>query len=213
MKHIILATKKDAWCDNAVELAQRHFGVSVARSERPSEVLELAKWATADALISYRCPVVFPDWVLDRFETAINFHPGSSDYPGRGYNFAIYEGAKEYGVVCHNMAAKVDTGAIVEERRFPLRHDETLATLFVRTQCELLALFANTLDVLAAGHPLPSTDRQWTRPAITQKMVDDLARVTAKMSKKEVRLRARAFENPGYPGLETEIAGLTFRQE
>ena len=150
---LILATKSDGWCDYAETLAKRAFDVSVIRNEGPWRDPGTAAWLTADVLISYRCPHIFPQAILDRYETAINFHPGSTNYPGRGYSHAIYEGAAEYGVVCHHMTAGVDSGPVIMERRFPIRADETLGSLFVRTQCELLALFAAVLDVLDAITP------------------------------------------------------------
>ena len=52
---------------------------------------------------------------------AINFHPASPEYPGTGCNnFALYENAGEYGVTCHYMAPKADTGKIIKVKRFPV---------------------------------------------------------------------------------------------
>ena len=65
---------------------------------------------------------VVPEWLLRKAKiAAINFHPASPDYPGIGCrNFALYENAKEYGVTCHHMSATIDTGSIIEIKRFPI---------------------------------------------------------------------------------------------
>ena len=49
-------------------------------------------------LLSFLSPWIVPQEALDRFSLALNFHPGPREYPGTGcYNFALYEGAREYG--------------------------------------------------------------------------------------------------------------------
>ena len=73
-----------------------------------------------DYLISFLSPWIITADELARFDTAINFHPASTDYPGSGcYNFALYDNAPEYGATCHHMLPKVDTGLVIDERRFP----------------------------------------------------------------------------------------------
>ena len=53
-----------------------------------------------------------------------NIHPGSPEYPGaHGLNFAIFEGARKFGVTAHEMTARVDAGAIVIADLFDLPVD------------------------------------------------------------------------------------------
>jgi Formyl transferase len=84
---------------------------------------------------------IIPADLLNRSELAINFHPGSRDYPGSGcYSFAIYDRAAEYGCVCHHMVSAVDTGPLIEERRFRTIENETVETLKFRTYVVMQAL-------------------------------------------------------------------------
>ena len=83
--------------------------------------------------MSYLARWIVPAPLLARAVLALNFHPGPPEYPGYGCNnFAIYEGAREYGVTCHHMAPRVDTGAIVEVLRFPVLDSDNAGTLLAR---------------------------------------------------------------------------------
>ena len=116
---VLLLAKNDSWCNHAVTLSRIAFGdrliVHQGTINDPFPEIQPNRWY---ALLSYRSPWVIPADLLSRSEVAINFHPGSRDYPGYGcYSFAIYERAAEYGCVCHHMARIVDTGPLIEERR------------------------------------------------------------------------------------------------
>ena len=150
-------------------------------------------------LLSFLSPWIVPQTVLDRFALALNFHPGSRAYPGTGcYNFALYEGAREYGCVVHHMLAKVDSGQIVAERRFPIAPDETVESLQFKTLGVMLGLFAEILARLAAGAPLPTASDGWQRPAFRRRQLEELMRITPDMPADEVRRRVRATDYPGF---------------
>src|ERR1700743_1186237 len=71
-------------------------------------------------LIAFSSPVIVPPAVLSALGYgAYNFHPGPPDYPGWApAHFALYEGASEFGATAHAMAARVDSGPIVEAVHF-----------------------------------------------------------------------------------------------
>ncbi|RMF11838.1 MAG: hypothetical protein D6757_10510 [Alphaproteobacteria bacterium] len=150
-------------------------------------------------LLSFLSPWIVPQTVLDRFAVAINFHPGSREYPGTGcYNFALYEGAREYGCVAHHMLARVDRGRIIAERRFPMAEDETVESLQFKTLAVMLGLYSEILAMLAAGACLPILEQGWTRPPFRRRQLDALMRITADMPIGEVRRRLRATDYPGF---------------
>ena len=72
--------------------------------------------------------------MLDRAKVAaINFHPGSVEYPGSGcLNWALYDNAEVYGVTAHIINEKIDNGAIIEWRRFPILKQDNVKTLLAR---------------------------------------------------------------------------------
>jgi methionyl-tRNA formyltransferase len=162
-------------------------------------------------VISFLSPWIVPAAVLARARLAINFHPGSCDYPGIGcYNFALYDGAVRYGAVCHYMAETVDTGTIIREDLFPVAADESVKSLRDRTLDVMLAMFDDIVGLLERGAALPSAPRGWTRRPFLRRELRDLGRITLDMSAEEIRRRVRAMHYPGMPGAEVEIAGVRF---
>ncbi len=167
---------------------------------------EIRNWQ-GDYIVSYLSRWVVPDALLQRArKAAINFHPASPDYPGIGCNnFALYENASEYGVTCHHMASRVDTGRIIAVRRFPLYPEDDVAALLKRTYEHQIALFLEIAQLMADGRELPSSDETWTRPPFTRKQFNELFRITPEHSKEEIARRIRAVSYaPFQPYVELE---------
>lgn len=152
------------------------------------------QWYQPDYLISYLCRWILPDSLLKTAKVAaLNFHPAPPEYPGFApNNFALYDGATEFGVTCHHMATKVDTGAIVAVKRFPLFPSDTIATLQERTYTSQLALFYEVMGTILQGQPLPVSEEKWNPKATTRKQFDQLNEINTDMSPGEVEKRIRA---------------------
>ncbi len=213
---ITLLTKENEWGDKALTLAKIIFGAENIFLERGNrgDPLPNVGWSSRDALISFLCPWIIPKSLLSRFNVAINFHPASADYPGIGcYNFALYEGDSTYGAICHHMVEKVDSGPIIEERRFPMMPDETVETLKFRTMVTLLAMFHDVLAGFATTGSLPQSGATWRGKARTRKELDALCVLTPDMLPEEVARRVRATAYPGAPGAyiaHVTLGGVTF---
>jgi methionyl-tRNA formyltransferase len=90
----------------------------------------------------------------------LNFHPAPlPDLRGLGgYNVAILEGMREWGVSCHFVDESFDTGDLVEVERFPLDPDSATAlSLDLESQERLLGLFQRVLGRAMSGEQLPRT--------------------------------------------------------
>lgn len=210
---IILLAKTEAFSRQAKVLAEALFGARVESflGTVGDPLPEPVATGRPLFLLSFLSPWIVPADVLDRAGTSINFHPASVDYPGIGcYNFALYDEAPEFGAVCHHMLAKVDSGTVIEERRFPLFAHDTVETLKLRTMVTMLAMFHDICSVVAAGRPLPVAERQWSRKAYTRREMNALKRIEPNMAADEVARRIRAGTYPGYPGPSVTIAGHTF---
>ena len=213
MADIILLAKTETFSRQAETLARALFGDRLethlgAVGDPLPEGLDQARPAF---LLSFLSPWIVPGFILENSGTALNFHPASVDYPGIGcYNFALYDQAPEFGAVCHHMLAKVDSGTVVEERRFPLLPSDTVETLKLRTMVTMLAMFHDVCSSIASGRPLGTAERQWTRKAYTRREMNALKAVTPDMDETEVARRIRAGVYPGYPGPSVTIAGFTF---
>lgn len=213
MNGVVLLCKQDRFSQAATRVARTVLGEQVVvlcgRTGDPApEPLAQMEAAT---VLSFLSPWIVPASVLRRAEIALNWHPASRDYPGIGcYNFALYDEAREYGAVCHCMAEKVDTGAIVEERRFPLFASDTVETLKLRTLITLLSMFHDTLCMLAAGRRPPACALQWSRAPYTRRQLNELAALDRTMPAEELRRRIRATTYPGYPAPQAGIDSQGF---
>lgn len=213
---ILLLVKKDDWSARAAALGRAIFGRALEiRSGGNGEPLPAdIPDGRLDAVISFISPWIVPQSLLDRADLAINFHPGSREYPGIGcYNFALYEGASEFGAVCHHMAPIVDTGPIIAERRFRVLAHETVESLKLRTTVVMLALYHEILTAMARGAPLPRAQVSWSRRPFLRKELNALAQITPEMPAEEIRRRVRATTYPGFRGPHVELGGVVFRAE
>ena len=159
---------------------------------------ELESW-TGDYIISFLSRWIVPQKILKLAKReCINFHPGPPEYPGIGCtNFAIYEGASQFGVTCHRMESKVDTGDIISTMNFPIDASETIENLHDKTRHALLNLFKDIIQKISENKSLTSSSENWTRPPFTRSQLDELARINFSMNADEVnrRIRATSFKN------------------
>ncbi len=205
---LFLGKADDADCIRALEFCQQAFAPFTYCLGKWGEPLpgEVQSWE-GDYILSYLSRWVVPDALLKRArKAAINFHPASPEYPGIGCNnFALYENAGEYGVTCHHMAAKVDTGRIIAVRRFPIYPEDDVAALLKRTYENQITLFFEIAQLIAEGKELPISDETWKRAPFTRKQFNELFCITPGMSKKEIARRVRAVSYGSYqPYVELE---------
>ncbi len=144
---------------------------------------------------------------------AINFHPGSPDYPGTGcYNFAIYEKAVRYGVTCHHMEEGIDSGDIIKTSYFTIAPNESVESLKLKSMNHLLMCFSEIIEIIYNNQELPRSDEKWSRKkALTRKQLDELSIMDlTSMDKEEAALRIRATYYPGFDAPYAEIGGNKF---
>lgn len=154
---------------------------------------DIYQWG-GDYIISYLSRWVIPSELLNKAKcAAINFHPASPDYPGIGsMNFALYDGAKEFGVTCHFMEPKVDVGSIIAVKRFPVFESDTIASLLERTYVYQRALFYDVMGRVAMGEILSAGDETWSRQPYTRKELNALAIISPDFPADEISRRVRA---------------------
>ena len=209
---LFLGKAEDADCMRALDFCKENFSPVVFCLGKWGDPLsdEIHRWE-GDYIISYLSRWVVPEELLGRAKkAAINFHPASPEYPGIGCNnFALYENAKEYGVTCHHMATKVDTGRIVAVRRFPVYPEDNVASLLKRTYENQIALFFEIVQLMAEGRDLPLSSESWTRPPFTRKQFNELFRIRPDMGREEITRRVRAVSYGQYQPY-IEIGGFKF---
>jgi methionyl-tRNA formyltransferase len=209
---LFLGKADDPDCARALEFCRQNFTHVTYCLGKWGDPLpdEIRHWE-GDYLISFLSRWVIPEELLKRAKkAAINFHPASPEYPGIGCNnFALYENASEYGVTCHHMAAKVDTGRIISVRRFPVHPADDVAALLKRTYENQIALFLEIAQLMAEGKELPVSHETWTRPPFTRKQFNELFKITPEMSKEEIARRVRAVSYGSWQPY-VEIEGFRF---
>src|SRR5512141_2939953 len=168
---LFLGKDGDPDCMRALEFCRQRFEPLTYCLGKWGDPLpaDIQGWE-GDYIVSYLSRWFIPEALLQRArKAAINFHPASPDYPGIGCNnFALYENVTEYGVTCHHMARKVDTGRIIAVRRFPVYQTDDVDALLKRTYENQIALFFEIIALMAEGRELPVSDETWTRPPFTR---------------------------------------------
>jgi methionyl-tRNA formyltransferase len=193
---LFLGKEKDGHVAKAAEFCRLNFrtvGVHLGKwgDPWPADIGS----STWECVISYLARWIVPADLLNDAKVAINFHPGPPEYPGYGCNnFAIYEGAQEYGVTCHHMAPRVDTGKIVDVMRFPVFASDNAGTLLARAYDFQAVMFYRTVSRIIRGEDLPVSKEAWTRNPYTRKQFHELGRVTPDMTGPELARRRRALE-------------------
>jgi methionyl-tRNA formyltransferase len=209
---LFLGKRDDPYCTEALRFCELAFAEVSAHLGAWGDPLPPAvhEWS-GDYVLSYLSRWIVPDAVLQHARVAaINFHPAPPEYPGIGCtNFALYEGASQYGVMCHHMVRHVDTGEVIAVRRFPLLEGDDVASLLRRTYAYQLVLFYEIAGYMIAGTPLPRSDERWTRPPFTRKQFEELGRITPAMSRDEVRRRIRATRYDRWKPA-VELHGISF---
>jgi len=138
----------------------------------------------------------------------LNFHPAPlPDFRGLGgYNVAIAEGLREWGVSCHFVDERFDTGDVVEVERFPLDADTATAlSLDIDSQERLFGLFTRILGRVRAGDELPRTPQGEGR-YVTRDEFERLRRVRAG---DDLERKLRAFWYPPHRGAVIDLDGRT----
>ncbi len=148
-------------------------------------------------LFAFSTSIIVPPRILGRIAyNAVNFHPGPPEYPGyRPTGFALYDGARTYGVTAHYMTDKVDEGPIVGVDRFPVAADAVLIDV-VKESYQRLAKLALALlpALLRVDEDIPASGDRWRSRKTTRAQYDAMRRIPRDMSAEEIVKRFRCFD-------------------
>ena len=168
-----------------------------------------------DLVISYLYPerVRRPLLELPRMG-AINFHPAPlPEFGGMaGYNLAIVNERRRFGVTAHVMVDEFDAGPILEVREFELDPDvKTAFDLERRTRPELLALFRDIVTRIEVMQELGDTTEQADMRYVSGRELERMKHVDiGKESAVSLSRKVRGFWYPPYDGAYIEVDGKRF---
>ncbi len=165
-----------------------------------------------DILLSYMSPWIVKKETLDMIKKwAINFHPGPPNYPGIGCtNFALYNKEIEFGVTAHIMEEKVDSGKILNVRRFPILKNDSVFDLTQRCYFYIYTQFIDLMQFIFNKNEIPECNEIWLRKPFTRKQLNELCVIEHNMSEDEVERRIRATTFQGMPGAYIKIYNRKF---
>lgn len=160
---------------------------------------DLYQWK-GDYVFSYLSPWIIPSSILESASRgAINWHPGPPEYPGIGCtNFAMYNNEKVFGITCHYMLSKVDTGKVIETARFAVLENDTVYSITRKCYALILHSFYRIVEMISKGETLPVSEETWTRKPYTRKELDALSEIKPDMSLEEIdkRIKATTYDKP-----------------
>ena len=107
----------------------------------------------ADVVVSVLYDQLFTEEFIKSKKAVYNFHPGIlPEYRGAGlYSWAIINGEKEFGITLHKIDAGIDTGEIIDIRKFPISEDDTAETLKEKGDKVLFAMFKHWIHDIVRG--------------------------------------------------------------
>jgi methionyl-tRNA formyltransferase len=192
------------------EAARRH-GIRLATDDELYAEIAAGSLRDVDLVLSFLFWKRIRQPLID-LGACLNFHPAPlPDIRGLGgYNVAILEGFREWGVSAHYVDEDFDTGDLVRVDRFEIdREGETALSLDIRSQERLLEVFRDVVDAALRGEALPRTPQGEGR-YVNREEFEALRRVVPGEDAKTLERRIRAFWYPPYDGATVELAGRTF---
>lgn len=149
---------------------------------------DLSHWQ-GDWIIAFKADLILPRSVLDRARKgAINSHPSPPKYRGLGgYWWAIHNGDAAYGVTVHHMDERIDHGEIINTLSFPIKPDDTVASLKHTAAMQSLDLLQETLKIIQSGQPLVPCGIKWEPHLYTSKQLALAQRAAALKTLQEVQ--------------------------
>jgi methionyl-tRNA formyltransferase len=164
--------------------------------ELPSAVLSRAR------LIGFTTEVIVPQSILAQIAFGCyNFHPGPPEYPGwEPIRFALYDGARDFGVTAHIMTSQIDSGSIFAVKRFSIGPEASYTDFQAGMVKVLLELFRELAHGLAtANEGLPAVNIAWATKRYTRKDALELCNITPLIEERELNRRIKAFGSGEYP--------------
>lgn len=143
----------------------------------------------------------------------INLHPAPlPDYKSSaGYNMAILDGRKEYGVSAHFIdSEEFDSGPIIKVLKFNIAEDDHMMYLYQKTQEKLFELFKDIIQLFQSGQEI-RTIRNEGGLYLNRKQIEKLKEIDIKKDNLEtINRKIRAFFFPPYAGAKINIKGQDF---
>ncbi len=176
---------------------------SAKRGEKlPKDIIN---WR-GDYLFSLYSYYIVPEKLLSNVRVAVNFHPASPAHPGSGMvNWALYEGDDTFGATAHLMDAKIDNGAILKVKRFPITETDDIESIIDKTRYHCTDLFFELVKELLVDEVsienliASSSHEKWLGVPRKINEVDSMSLIDIKIESEELANRVKAFHTKNFP--------------
>jgi methionyl-tRNA formyltransferase len=182
------------------------------------ESFQALESALADAgpstrLLAFCTAVIVPINLLDRLPgPSYNIHPGPPNFPGRHpESWGAYHRVRSFGATLHEMAPRVDEGAIIDVARFDPPEGGGQLDFGMgafRAALELVLRWSKWLT--GDDRPLPRSDLQWSGHKTTHAELVAMCHVTPDLDFEEFERRRRAFAEPAGSRMTVRLHGRDF---
>jgi len=180
------------------------------------EALELAilEGPQATRLLAFCSAVIVPARLLDLMPgPSYNIHPGPPSFPGRHpESWGAYAGVRRFGATLHEMAPRVDEGAVVDVVSFDVPERAGQIEFGIgafRASCELLLRWLGHLT--SDDQPLPrSVEHRWSGRKTTHAELEAMCVVTPDIDAEEFERRRRSFAEPSGSRMTVMLYGREF---
>ena len=166
-------------------------------------------------LVAFSSAVIVPSSLLGALGFgAYNFHPGPPEYPGWApAHFALYDGATEFGATAHEMAARVDSGPIIDVARFAIPADIGVLGLEGLAYAHLARMYWQLAQKLATeAVPLPRQALGWGPKKNSRRAYQAICDIPLDISREELERRMRVFGGNHFGVSPTiRLHGVEFR--
>lgn len=181
--------------------------------ETISEIISEYADGSIDLVISFTYPLKLEEQIINKGKCSINFHPAPlPQYRGRGTPcYGILNEEKEWGVTCHYLDKNLDTGNIIEVKKFEIDKEKhyTGMELAKYSWEKCFELLCEVVDKYVAGDALKSNP-QTSGNYYSQKKLDELKEIKVGDSSEEITKRVRALWYPPYEGAYIMLDGKKF---
>ena len=166
-----------------------------------------------DVVFCNTYPKLIKNEILDMAkEGGFNFHMAPlPEYKGVfGFNFAIYNEERKYGVTCHKLSEQFDEGELIKVVYFEIdAKNITVMELVKESEKQTLELFKQIYYALEAGESLKGIPQEGGC-YYSRRKFEELKRISEGDSEAEIERKIRAFWYPPYEGAYTVINGKKY---
>ena len=200
LKILFICRKKDKYSNLCKNFLRKKFkNIKIIESDRSKKKkIPLSfKW-NGDLILSFRSHIILKNKIINKAKIAcINFHPSSPKYRGfGGVNYAIYNNDKYFGCTAHLIEdEKIDSGKILNVRKFRLLGNESLKIILEKTHKNLFLQFKSIVTSIINKKDTSylikkSNKERWSKTYNNKKKLDNFYQIME--NEKNIKNKIRA---------------------